>query len=134
MFVDRREKISSKKIIFSFYPRISLNLVFFHLSSSCWVCFPCRPRFFLLLSVSLTAFPNLLDYFILLFTPFSLTSYPPALAPCISYFHAFSSLLSAFSLFFFPLSPFLFLFITCLCLLAPSHPFLSYNLGFTPWI
>ena len=71
----------------------------FHLSSSCWVCFPC-------LSVSLTAFPNLFDYFILLFTPFSLTSYPPTLAPCISYFHVFSSLLSAFSLFFFLSLPF----------------------------
>ena len=74
----------------------------FHLSSSCWVCFPCLSVFLSAAICVSHCFPNLLDYFILLFTPFSLTSYPPTLAPCISYFHVFFLLSSL---------PFLYLFI-----------------------
>ena len=111
----------------------------FHLSSSCCVCFPCLSVFLSAAICVSHCFPNLLDYFILLFTPFSLTSYPPTLAPCISYFHIFFPLSSLpFLYFLFSRSHFLFLFITCLFLLAPSHPFLSYNfaslLGFKAFV
>lgn len=51
-----------------------------HLSSSCWICFLFSPSSFLrALSVS-HCFPDLSDYFTLLFLLFSLPSLSPALA------------------------------------------------------
>lgn len=133
MFVEAREKISLKKIIFSFYPRISLNLVLltsiflllglFSLPlhvSFCW------------LSMSLTAFPTHLITSFCFFTPFSLTSFLPTLAgPLVftifSILFSLSPLSYRFIIFYLSLSISLY----CLSLLTCSllfsailHPFL----------
>lgn len=94
MFVDARGKDRlEKKIIFLFSLRISV-LFGLHLSSSCWVCFPFLPYFFLLAICVSHCFPDLCDYFIC----FLMSLSSAALLP---------TRLRAFTLFsiLFPLSP-----------------------------
>lgn len=127
MFFDTREKISSKKWSFHFI-QDSLSILFL---------LPIYIFFFLLGLFSLPlwvshCFPKLVWLLHFAFHPFRLTSFPPTLAPCISYFHVF--FLSSLPFLYFFLSPFHFSFITCLFLLAPSHRFLSYNFCFFTWM
>lgn len=123
MFVEARDKIGWKKVIFPFYQRISVNLVlltsiFFLLGLfSFSLHVPFRG-----LSVS-HYFPDLPDYFTLLFLLFSLPSLSPVPAPCLHSLFSIPppsllpSLLFIFSLFL--------IFITHILLLV-FYPFLHF--------
>lgn len=105
------------------------------LSQSCFASIYLLPAGFVFscLSGSLTAFPNLFDYFILLFTPLASLHFLPLWPLAFPIFMFFSSLLpffSAFSLFFFLSLPFHFSLSPVSSYWLLSSSFLSYNLCF----
>ena len=136
MFAEARGKINLKKK--------NLSISSKNLSQSCFAyiyllptgfVFLASPCSFLLAIYVSHCFPNLLDYFVLLFHPLQpnfIPSHPGPLLLLFSQYFFASLLCLIFSLFF--ISPLLFLFITCLSYLLSSHPFLSYSPSFISWI